>query len=343
MSHILRKHVLCILILFVILIIANLCYQLIIDYIFYFEFERINKKISEDINIYIICKYQFYSLICGRNKTKYKFPIINNKPHSSFLPISLINLCICNKKIECSNAFLLIGILTRPECIFERMIFRRILRNKDKIIYIFITGISITINSNNLLIKERDIYNDIIIFNVVASYYNCSLVMSCFYIYIFKYCSNIKWVMKLDIDTYLNIEKLLNILYKVDKNVSVIGAMNKNPKIKCNAKGKWNINCLNKNKTYIYFPSYPFGPGFLFRYSSVKCINEYYNSSEYIVWVEDILFGILMKYCKLKYYDISRYTDLTYRPKYNISVTKNYLLVHGLHPIEIILPYLENK
>lgn len=300
-----------------------------------------NKRINEEINIYYKCKSnERMYLLCGRNKTKYKILSTQNKPHSSYLYFSASNYCRIIDKVECSNALILIGILTRPECIYERTLTRRWLKYIKNIKFVFITGISTNENINKLIKKEYILFKDLIFFNIVNSYYNCSLIMSCFYLYINNNCNNLNWVMKLDIDTYFNSKILLKIINNCSRNISVVGKINKSHKIKCNTKSKWSISCLNKSNKYVYIPSYPFGPAFLFKFSSITCINSYFMKIKYIIWIEDILFGIIMKYCNLKYLDITNYTEISYTQKYNLSITKNNILVHGLYPIEI---YLANQ
>lgn len=284
--------------------------------------------------------------MCGRNETAYNSLKIAIKPHVTYIPYTLIKLCKFYNRLECKNVYLYIGILTRPECLYERLITRRILNNIKYINYIFITGFSLDEYINLMLSKEVNYYSDIIRFNIINSYYNSSLIMSCFYLYLFKNCQNIKWIMKLDIDTYFNPHKIFDLLHNLNNNISVIGSINKNSKLKCNSNNKWSIKCGNKNQSFLHIPSYPYGPAFIFKFSIISCINTYFINRNEIIWIEDIFFGILMHYCHLKYLDISNITEITYKPKYNLSITRNNIFIHGLNPIEIFLAnklYLNNK
>lgn len=220
------------------------------------------------------------------------------------------------------------------------MITRRIFQHINHLKYIFITGISSNEKLNKIIKKEINLFKDIIVFNVVNSYYNCSIIMSCFYIYIHNNCQKIVWVIKLDIDTYFNSKLLLKIISNCSSNISVIGKINKKPRLKCNTNYKWSITCINKTNSYIQVPSYPFGPGFIFKFSSIKCIYTYFIKRKKIIWIEDVFFGILMKYCNLSFLDISKYTSITYKPINDLSISDNKLFIHGLYPIEI---YLANK
>lgn len=249
----------------------------------------------------------------------------------------MIFLCKSHNIIECSNTVILIGILTRPESLYERMIMRRIINVIKNIIYVFITGYSIDENINIRLQQEKNVYKDLIIFGIASSYYNCSIIMSCFYLYINNNCINVKWVMKLDIDTYFNITMIFNIINNCDKNISVIGSINHIHKLKCNTNYKWSVLCNNNSLHYIKIPSYPYGPGFLFKQSSISCINQFINRSQSIIWIEDVFFGMIMNYCHLRYIDISKMTEITYSPKNNLTMLKNKIFIHGLNPIEILL------
>lgn len=319
-----------------ILILANIYLSKAYYNNFIFVLHNINNRINDEFKIYIECLKISEDLLCGRNNTNYKNPVVKYKQHKSYLPYSMIILCNMYKKIECSNTIILIGILTRPECLYERMMMRRILNIKD-IKYIFITGNSTSLNTCYWLKKESEFFNDIIVFNVTSSYYNCSIIMSCFYIYIYNNCINLKWILKLDIDTYFNINLIFNITTKCNEKISVIGSINKNPKLKCTSNSKWSIKCKNNSQLNNKIPPYPFGPAFLFKSSSVKCIYSYFNNTKYYIWIEDIMFGMIMKYCKLEYLDISELTEITYKPKNNLSKLRNKVFVHGLNPIEILL------
>lgn len=181
------------------------------------------------------------------------------------------------------------------------------------------------------------LFKDIIIFNIISSYYNCSLIMACFYKYILYNCKNVKWFMKLDVDTYVNISMLMKILINTSNKVSVIGAINKNKYLHCNSDYKWSINCKNKSNSQLNLPPYPLGPAFLFKSPTLYCIDLYFKSNEDIIWIEDVLFGMIMNFCSFYYYDVSKLSDLNYKQKNNLSVLKNKVFVHGLYPIEIFL------
>lgn len=217
------------------------------------------------------------------------------------------------------------------------MVMRRMVGVIKNVKYVFLAGFSTDENIKSILKHEMKVYNDIIIFGVQSSYYNCSIIMSCFYLYVYKHCRNIEWIMKLDLDTYFNITMIFNIIKYCNEKISVIGSINKSQKIKCNTNNKWSVTCINNTHNYINITSYPYGPGFLFKSSSIECISKFINSQQYILWIEDIFFGMIMNYCNLTYLDITRMTEITYKPKYNLSMLKNKIFIHGLNPIEILL------
>lgn len=299
-------------------------------------FTNINNAIDNDIELYKACEKDSQILLCGRNKTTYKKPSVKIKIHQSYIPYSIIALCFIYNAVSCSNTEILVSILVRPELLYERMITRRIFNKLDYIKYIFITGIGGENEVNEIILKEKNKFNDIIFFNISSSYYNCSAIMTCYYIYLYNNCFNVKWILKLDIDTYCNIKKIVNITKTISKNISVIGSIRKSPMLSCNRLYKWSIDCGNKTKNSAKIPSYPYGPAFLFKFSSIKCIYSYYSNKNAIIWIEDVLFGYLMKFCYLKYLDITYITDITYKPKNNLSLLKEKVFVHGLNPIEIL-------
>lgn len=322
---------------FLIFILLYLSERLIINVYVNRIFNSIIVQINNDIKIYEKCKKSNNVLLCGRKKVKYKQLLVINRPHLSYFNSTHLKVCSKYNYIECSNSFILIGILTRPECIYERIITRRILKRLPNIIYVFISSLSISQHVNNVVEKEIKYFHDIIVFNILSSYYNCSIIMSCFYLYLYNNCKNIRWVLKLDIDTYFHYKLLYELLTNVEKNISVIGSINKNARLKCNKGGKWSITCENVSQKYLYLPQYPYGPGFVFNFSYLKCFFKFYQQNKYIIWIEDIFFGVLMKYCGMKYKDISKDTAISYSPKKNLNITKNKIFVHGLNPIEILL------
>lgn len=227
-----------------------------------------------------------------------------NITHSTYISLSIISPCSGYNEIKCPDAYLLVGILTRPEQLYERIITRKIVKNYKFIKHFFITGLHEDRIISSRLYKENKIFKDILIFNILSSYYNCSAIMICFYIYLEKHCKNVAWIAKLDIDTYINITTIYNLTKKCNKNISVIGSINVNPRLKCNANSIWYVGCGKKSGINSITPPYPYGPAFVFRLSSLPCIKSYVNRNNKIIWIEDAFFGILMGYCKLKYLDI---------------------------------------
>lgn len=301
---------------------------------------EINENINHDIQEYIACTNKTNILLCGRNKTKYANPIIKSRKHNTFLSQSLFNIKIkYSLYYRCSNVMILIGILTRPECLYERTVMRRIINQIPDVKYTFISGISNNESINSLLYQELHVYNDILIIYIISSYYNCSLIMISFYQFINNNCNNIEWIMKLDIDTYFNIKRIISLINNAPNNVSVIGSIHRKPQLICDRKYKWSISCDTKNKSSMLYPSYPYGPGFLFKFSSIKCINEYITLHDEIIWIEDVLFGVIMKYCNLIYQDVSHLTAITYQAKNNLFILSDKVFVHGLRPIEILLKH----
>lgn len=299
-------------------------------------FKDMDNKIDKELDIYRKCDEMSYDLLCGRIRINYSIPSVPIVEHKSFVSYTIISLCNKYNIIACTNADILIGILSRPNLIYERMIIRRIIFNKRMAKFLFITGKSKNRSINILLEKEKKKFNDIITFNIISSYYNCSAIMACFYMYLYKVCTNIKWILKLDIDTYVNINLLLYIIRNVNESISVIGSINKKAKLKCNIYSKWSIECNNETKISMNSPPYPYGPAFAFKASSLKCINLFFNNKERIIWIEDVFFGIIMKYCQLKYKDITQLADISYNEKFNLTKYKNMVVIHGFYPIEIL-------
>lgn len=278
-----------------------------------------------------------YNLSCGRNKVKHNNPSIKLSLHKSHINKSMLNLCIMHSSVYCSNATIFIGILTRPELIYERMIIRKILYKLKDIKYCFITGNTTNENIYKLIKEEFFIYHDIILFKVISSYYNCSLIMVCYYQYLYNNCRNIIWFMKLDIDTYFNISFIKSIISNISDSIAVIGAIHKHPKIPCYNNAKWSIDCKIKNATYINYSPYPHGPGFLFKSKSIKCVNDFIKYEESFIWIEDAMFGDIIKFCELKLLDIKENTDMTYKEKKELYSLRNKVFIHGLYPIEILI------
>lgn len=49
-----------------------------------------------------------------------------------------------------------------------------------------------------------------------------------------------------------------------------------------------------------------------------------------------------MKFCNLLYFDISKHTELSYKPKNDLIIAENKALVHVLYPIEILISSKSN-
>lgn len=94
-------------------------------------------------------------------------------------------------------------------------------------------------------------------------------------------------------DTYVNITMIYSILNKCNRNVSVVGSIHKQPKLPCFNKAKWLVPCNNTTISYLKYPPYPYGPGFIFRYSSLKCINEFLHKKKYFIGLKKLCLEIL--------------------------------------------------
>lgn len=231
---------------------------------------------------------------------------------------------------------LLAFIHSRPEEFYERLLSRKCKINSKDVIVIYTTSKSNDERINKKLKYESELYNDILQFNEISSYFNLSIQT----INMIKWSCSISfnYLLKSDIDVFINIPL---ILYWIRKNKW---------KEKYYAMGKISKTFIIRDKKYSHyvpieiikenmFPPYLQGVGYIIPYSTVKLL---LNSIEIVtpkIWIEDVYMGYMFKYNNVSLVDLSKYIirDLPYNVSILFNNLNKYMLIHGLNPIEIYL------
>lgn len=225
----------------------------------YYEKEII--KLNENIRNTKDCLFKYKEDVNNRskcNRFRSYLPPYNNIPYKEIYRKYKGGYdAIIEPKYE-ENIDVIVAIPFAPPLLDGRIVARRTYMN-EKIIdglkakYIFITGLvptKIYSYNYNWLKEEADIFNDIIVFNMINTYWNITLLMLSMHKWIINKYFNIKYFIRCNLDTVF-IPYKINFL--LDKNYDVMSQIARYV--------IWKIN-------------YPQGCFYIFSYKMVKQIYE---------------------------------------------------------------------
>lgn len=249
----------------------------------------------------------------------------------------LITPIYYNHKIE-----LLVFVHSRPEEFYERFLSRKCTFKSKEVLVIYITSKSTSEKINKKLKYESDLNSDILQFNEISSYFNLSIQT----LHMIKWTNNInfRYLLKSDIDTFINIQLILKWLkkYKTKEKYYAIGKISKTHILRNKKYSHYVPSEIIKENM---FPPYLQGVGYILPYNTVLLLSK---SIEYVkprIWIEDVFMGYMFKHNNITLTDISKFIvrDIPYNLSIVYNNFKNYMLVHGLYPIEIYILKKENR
>lgn len=299
-----------------------------------------NKNLEIDYMLYKLCINQTNLINCGRNKS-----IIHkqNKPPSNarkqfILPYSKCVVTSKTLNVYYENEVLIIiGIGSAPEYFYERHVFRLYYKRYKFVKYYFFMGSSLKSDVNKKIYEENNVYNDIVIFSFISSYFNLTTQIICTFNWISSKCNNYKWFIHQTSDSYLNIKKIYYFLKDFNKSDCVIGYIKRNINVDQN---KNSVFYIPNNITNLkYYPDFPNGPGYFVHKNAIKVINKYIKTTSPKLWMDDVYIGIVISYTNISLIDLKSLFHMTGELFFH-NINK-YFLVHDLSPSEIY--FLEKK
>ena len=176
---------------------------------------------------------------------------------------------------------------------------------------IFCVGLSKDQDVNKKLIKENQIYNDILQGDFNDSYQvliNKSLMV---FKWISTHCSHARFILKIDHDVVLNINGLVEFLNNYINNITnknkisnvLIGNIFQKSSPIRDFKSKWFVSFEKYNKTF--YDPFPSGPAYLFSFDLSQSMYEKSSTFKSPVSMEDVYVGMLAKQLNSYLYNIA--------------------------------------
>lgn len=321
------------------IIISTISTNIIESYNIFNFYKNEYELLWSDISIYsnnITSIYALDELKKLRKVSKYRKKGYGGHPQKYIISFPLDEKIILSPNIENGLIELLVFIHCRPDEFYERFISRKVLSNLyyDYLV-IYITSKSERNDVNYRIKKEANMYNDILQFNEISSYFNLTIQT----IHMLKYSSNFKYkyLLKTDIDVYINVKLLLKLLHRIETNK------------KYYALGKISNTYVIRNKKYSHYipyevineniyPPYLQGVGYVIPYRTVMLICKTIEYVKPALWIEDVFMGYVFKYNNISLIDLSGYIvrDIPHNINKIYNSVNKYILVHGFYPAEIL-------
>lgn len=274
-----------------------------------------------------------YSL---RKKSKYRKRGYGGHPVNYIITFPLDNYIILSPTIKSYVVELLVFVHCRPEEFYERFLSRINSYKSYETQIIYITSKSKENKVNIKLKHESEINKDILQFNEIASYFNLTIQT----LHMILWCSKIKfkYLLKTDIDVLINLPLILRYIKKFKKNNTYY------------AMGKISRAYVIRNKKYSHYipreiiseniyPPYLQGVGYIMPFNTITLLQESIEKVKPKIWIEDVFMGYALKYNNISLIDLTKYIlrDIPDNISYLWRNLDNYMLIHGLNPIEIFI------
>jgi hypothetical protein len=227
---------------------------------------------------------------------------------------------VCYHPDEDINLLALVPI--RVNGFDKRNFIRTTWKNNDKIRLLFLTGQSKHDRINKKLKYESKLYNDIIQQDFRDTYLNLTLKTMMGLEWASKYCNHAEFVLKVDEDVAVNVDKLLNFLKNTESKLNTFyGVITKSYRV-----SRYDENYPVTYEEYAdeWFPNYCAGSSYLL---TGDLVSKMYKLSKYVkkFCIEDIYSGLLGKYLKAKMISIN-YITITKN-----TIYRHKILINGLN------------
>ncbi|XP_050410722.1 beta-1,3-galactosyltransferase 5 [Patella vulgata] len=210
-------------------------------------------------------------------------------------------ILIKNKNACSDPPFLLILVLTMHEHAEEREVIRQTWGGlaygekwprkhiTDNIKIVFLLGKQPNDTLNEIVSKESEEHNDIVLFGFQESYYNLTYKVLMGFKWVKEFCPLAKFVMKADEDSFVDIPKVVNRLHSKDWNTKISGYYFANDK--AYRIGKYRVS--NTVYPFVYYPPHVKGNAY---FMPTTFMMRLLNVSEYMPYLnmEDVhITGVL--------------------------------------------------
>ncbi|KAK3786149.1 hypothetical protein RRG08_057124 [Elysia crispata] len=155
-------------------------------------------------------------------------------------------------------------------------------------------------------------FGDIVVGDFNDTYDNLSLKMAVVISWVAQYCPNIEAMVKIDMDTFVNVDALLHLLKELPKDTHknyVYGNRYNNDQAPVMRTGVWSVP-----KTiypFEFFPQYVYGHSYVISGSAVKLLSKSFPYFPIIPNEDAFVTGIMSLVLNITRLDISAFGDLT--------------------------------
>ena len=234
--------------------------------------------------------------------------------------------------------------LTKRDHFIQRETIRKTWSNKKLFLQmhvIFILGSSNDIQLDKKIEKESNRYNDIVQESFQDSYLNLTLKTIQGITWVSKYCSNAKYVLKVDDDVIVNSYSLLSYLENLKLNTSnnLLCFNHKNAPISRRSSSKFFVS-YNEFKTNSY-PQYCDGPAYMFQGNLAQPLYEASLVTKYFKF-EDVYFGELAAKLNLNFIDLKYKYLYTYIKSFQMSQIDQFFESNKINQSLFIYPCEKN-
>ncbi|XP_029440407.1 beta-1,3-galactosyltransferase 2-like [Rhinatrema bivittatum] len=218
---------------------------------------------------------------------------------------------LLNEPDKCKKSpFLLLLIISEARDVVSRNAIRQTWGNEStvpgvSIARLFLVGMAPAFGGpvQNLLQEESRMFGDIIQQDFLDTYYNLTLKTLMGMEWVSKYCPNARYVMKVDSDTFINVDYLVHSLLKPEgqpRERYISGKIIANTGPLRSKKYKWYMpKEIYPNDTY---PPYCVGPGYVFSVDIAKRIYDVAQGLT-VINMEDAFIGICLRELQIQITD----------------------------------------
>jgi len=221
-----------------------------------------------------------------------------------------------NSACNASERFLFVAlVITSVDFYQKRMQIRsswaKEIKNSDQYRVFFVLGKSKSDRTNQFILQENSLYNDIIQEDVYDSYQNLTLKIMLAYKWMAEFCYNTYFILRINDDVLPNKETLSSYLKKyveIGKKTenTIMGNIYENSKISRVVSDKFYVSFEMYSKDV--YERYVEGSAYLISIdlaASLFAVSRTHFFYPFSQWLEDIYIGILCKFLEVKFVNIN--------------------------------------
>jgi len=191
-------------------------------------------------------------------------------------------------------------------------------REESKIKFLFVLGSNDSQSIQNKVLIEDLKYKDLIQWQFIDSYLNCSLKAIGILRWTLFNCINVKFIMKTDDDIVVNPSMLSQFISKITNSKNTIyGLLAKGHKPQRERKSKWFISY--KSYSHSIYPDFAIGPYILSRDSIYPIYKEVLNSLPALVFDDVYITGIIAEILNIRRINTNYFVRLDW---FNIKINQ---------------------